>query len=291
MSNQRVLVVGASGLVGTNVVQDCRARGVDVTGTYRSEQTATADVELDKTDEEQARSVFESVDPDAVVDTAAFHAVDDCETNRAKAWEVNAEGTFTLAALANEFDAHYLYVSSDYVFAGNSDETPYRESDAVAPLNYYAETKYAAERAARVAERATIVRPSVIYGLESANFVTWALGELESGNAIDIVDDQVSAPTYAPNLARASVDLVTEGETGLYHATGPTSIDRYEFTQRLAEVFGYDTDLVRPISTEEFGQEAPRPTDSTLDSAALYEWLEWEFDTPKEAFESMQSAR
>ena len=157
-------------------------------------------------------------------------------------------------------------------------------------MNYYAHTKYAGEQAAKIADRSTVLRPSVIYGLASGNFVTWALGELDAGNEIDIVDDQISRPTFAPDLATACVDVVETGQEGVFHATGPESMSRYEFTLELASVYGYDADLVSPISTEEFGQEAARPRDSSLDSSKLYEALGWEFRAPRAGFEAMKES-
>lgn len=284
----RLLVVGGSGLVGSNVVAAGSDAGAEVRATYRSTETERTDVRLDKTDSERTASVIEEFDPDVVVDTAAFHAVDDCETDRDLAWSVNAAGTRNVAAAADAVGAHLIYLSTDYVFAGRPGDAPYAESDPVAPPNYYAETKYAGERAARIADTATVLRPSVVYGLASDNFVTWALGELEDGNELTIVDDQISAPTYAPDLARACLAVAEEDLTGVYHATGPRSVSRYEFTTALADAHGFDSELVTPISTEEFGQEAPRPTDSTLDSTRLYDAIDHEFRSPEAAFETMR---
>lgn len=287
----RLLVIGGSGLVGSNIANTASARGDDVHATYHSTQTAEAAVHLDKTDADQTADLVKAVDPDVVVDTAAFHAVDDCETERARAWDVNAAGTRNVAVAADAVGAHLIYLSTDYVFPGVPDDAPYVESDPVSPLNYYAEAKYAGERAARIAETATVLRPSVIYGLERPNFVTWALGELEAGNELTIVDDQVSTPTYAPDVARACLALADTTGTGVYHAAGPRSLSRYEFTRRLAEVFSFDAELVTPITTAEFGQEAPRPADSSLDSSRLYDRIDQPFATPTEAFETMRAER
>jgi dTDP-4-dehydrorhamnose reductase len=245
---------------------------------------------VDKRDAETVEEVVATVNPDAVVDTAAFHAVDDCETERDTAYQVNATGTRNVAAAANGVGAHYLYLSTDYVFAGDAEDAPYTENDPVAPLNYYGGTKYAGEQAAKVAETWTVLRPSVIYGVERANFVTWVLGELAEGNEVGIVDDQVSTPTYAADLGQACVDILQKGHTGLYHAAGPSSLSRYEFTVELAKAYGYDADLVEPITTEELGQEAPRPTDSALDSSHLYDRLGRTFRPPNEAFDEMRSS-
>lgn len=283
----RVLVIGGSGLVGTNIVSLVSEADAEIYATYRETPVDHAGIELDKTNAERTQTVVQEVNPDLIVDTAAFHAVDDCETERDQAWSVNATGTRNVAVAANDTNVHLVYLSTDYVFPGKPAETPYVESDSVSPLNYYAETKYAAEQAAKIADRATILRPSVIYGLASRNFVTWALGELEEGNELTIVNDQTSAPTYAPDLAEACLKVFKRELTGLYHATGPQSINRYEFTKVLAEEFDFNTELVDPISTEEFGQEAPRPEDSTLDSSCLYEAINYDFKSPREAFVEM----
>lgn len=282
------LVIGGSGLVGTNVVRHFEANGAEVVGTYTSKPTPTADKLLDKTDSEEVLDFVKKQNPDLIIDTAAFHAVDECEQNRDRAFRVNAQGTRNVAVAANTVNAHFVYLSTDYVFRGIPSETPYTEENAVAPCNYYAETKYSGEQATKIADTHTILRPSVIYGIANDNFLTWALSELDAGNELGIVDDQISRPTYAPDLALACFDVVEQSLTGTYHATGPQSCSRYEFTVLLAEVFGYDSDLVSPISTEELGQEAPRPEDSSLDSTELYHAIEYDFREPQVAFRDLK---
>lgn len=129
-----------------------------------------------------------------------------------------------------------------------------------------------------------MLRPSVVYGTASSNFATWVLGELRDGNEVDIVDDQVSRPTYAPDLARACLLIAEDGLTGLYHATGPESLSRYEFTTTLAEAYDLDVDLVSPIDSAELGQSAQRPEDSSLESTRLYETIGYRFREPSAAF-------
>ena len=287
-SYMNVVIIGGSGLVGTNLVREFESRGHDVMGTYHSREQETTSTQLDKTDSDAVQSLVSDHDADVVVDTAAFHAVDDCEEERERAWMVNAQGTRNVAAAADTVDAHYIYLSTDYVFPGKPDETPYTEQDRVQPINYYAQTKYAGEQAAAIADAWTVLRSSVIYGTASDNFLIWVLDELRSGNHVDIVDDQISRPTYAPNLAQACVAIGKQRLTGLYHATGPKSLSRYEFTLSLAECLEMDTTLISPISTEEFGQEAPRPADSSLDSTHLYDQIGFQFLKPADAFEKLQ---
>jgi dTDP-4-dehydrorhamnose reductase len=289
----RTLVIGATGLVGTNTTRYADERGHDVVGTFRTEPDESdkhSGRQLDKENEDAVVELLTETEPDAVIDTAAFHDVDACESERDKAWRVNAQGTRNVVSAADEIGAQYVFISTDYVFAGNPEETPYVEDDAVSPVDYYAQTKYAGEQAAKIADDCTVLRPSVIYGLAKPNFVTWALSELRDGESIGIVDDQISTPTYAPDLARACVEVVENDVTGVYHSAGTVSLSRYEFTLRLAEVYGYDTDLVDPITTEELGQEAPRPTDGSLDSSRLYDKLGWKFNAPKDAFAEMKES-
>jgi dTDP-4-dehydrorhamnose reductase len=283
----RLLVIGGSGLVGSNIVDVATDTDLSISATHHNVETDHTDTTLDKTDYEKTAAIVEDFKPDAIVDTAAFHAVDDCESERKQAWSVNAAGTRNVAAAADDIGAHYIYLSTDYVFAGKPAEAPYSEDDSVSPINYYAQTKYAGEQAGKIPGKSTILRPSVIYGLASENFVTWVLGELQAGNEVTIVDDQVSTPTYAPDLARACLTVATDGITGLYHAAGPESLSRYKFTVKLAEAGGFETDLVSPISTEEFGQKASRPADSSLDSTALYSAIGNRFKRPSQAFEAI----
>jgi dTDP-4-dehydrorhamnose reductase len=284
-----VLIIGGSGLVGQNVMRHCMDAGHSVVGTYGSSPTDETTVQLDKTDADRTEDVIEQYQPDAVIDAAAFHAVDDCETDRRRAWEVNAAGTANAAAAANRVDAHFVYLSTDYVFGGDKEERRYSETNAVAPVNYYGQTKYAAEQAAKITDISTILRPSVVYGLASDNFLTWVLSELRASNEINIVDDQISCPTYAVDIARTCIDVVERSVTGVYHAAGPSSVSRYEFTTTIAEQSGHDTDLITPISSSELGQEAPRPVDSSLDSTKLYEAIGYRFRPPAEALAHLLS--
>jgi dTDP-4-dehydrorhamnose reductase len=283
----QVLVIGASGLVGRNIVDYCRMRDIQVIGTARNDADVVDKIH-DISSLNETQNIINATKPDIVINASAFHDVDACEVERERAFNVNVIGTRNAAVAAADVGAHYVFFSSDYVFSGDPSETPYAEDDPVAPVNYYGKTKYAGEQAAKIPTSSTILRPSVIYGLASPNFVTWVLGELSEGREVKIVDDQISTPTYAADLAKATIEAATDDLTGVYHAAGPDSVSRYEFTLCLANVFGYDETLVQPISTEEFGQEAPRPVDGTLDSTRLYDAINHDFRSLREALKDMK---
>jgi len=284
----KILVIGGTGIVGTHVVDTAIQRGHEVSWTYFSSDVENISHahQLDKTDVGAVNHIIKKIKPNAIIDTAALKA-DACEVNRARAWSVNVQGTRNVAAAADEIDAHYIYISTDYIFAGDSEEAPYTEEHGVNPVNYYGQTKYAGEVAAMLASTWTVLRTSVVYGLAKPNFMTWVVQQLRESKPVGIVDDQVSTPTYAPDLAEACVKIVESATAGIYHATGPESLSRYEFTLRLADVWGFDMTLIDPISTEELGQYALRPSDGSLDSSRLYELMDSEFTPPDAAFSKM----
>ncbi|WP_434529981.1 SDR family oxidoreductase (plasmid) [Haloarcula sp. NS06] len=142
------------------------------------------------------------------------------------------------------------------------------------------------EQAAKIHTKSAILRSSVIYGTSSENFLTWALTELRDARVLNIVDDQIGSPTYAPDIAEACLRVSQRGITGLFHAAGPESISRYEFTKRLAKAHGHDTEAVNAISTAEAGQQATRPDNSALDSTNLYDIIDYEFRDCKSGLEA-----
>jgi dTDP-4-dehydrorhamnose reductase len=283
----KIFLIGGSGLLGTNIAEQGRNIGAEVWATHHNCPSDQTDIELDKTDERRTAALIQEYDPDIIIDTAAFHSVDDCETNRARAWNVNANGTGNVAQASNAVNAHLIYISTDYVFGDGVRNPPYSEKAEISPVNYYGWSKAAGEQAARVAESSTVLRPSVIFGSASSNFITWARNQLQSGDRIDIVNDQISSPTYAPDLARACIDMARRQLTGTYHAGGPEMTSRYEFTKKFAGVLGYNRELVSPISSEKLGQAAERPKNCSLDSNKLYETLDFQFRTPEQAFENL----
>ncbi|WP_434529980.1 SDR family oxidoreductase (plasmid) [Haloarcula sp. NS06] len=138
-----IIVLGASGLVGSNIVRRFREGGLDVVGTYHTTQTDETSVQLNITNEEAISELVADHDPDAIVNAAAFADVDACELKRDRAWAVNTTGTRNAAVAAAEADAHFIHISTDYVFGGGPNEAPYAETDPPCPLNYYGATKRA----------------------------------------------------------------------------------------------------------------------------------------------------
>ena len=208
----------------------------------------------------------------AIINCAAYTAVDQAETDAATAWHVNARGPAQLARIAAENNLTLVQLSTDYVFDGVTDR-PYREDDAIAPLNVYGASKAAGEMAASTAPRHYIVRSSWVVG-EGRNFVDTMRDLAERDIRPQVVHDQKGRPTFASELARGIAHLLeVEPEYGIYHLTGGG--DEVGFDELAMAVYTglhHDPDMVTPVSTAQYFDgkaHARRPSISTLDTAKI----------------------
>jgi dTDP-4-dehydrorhamnose reductase len=259
----KILVTGARGLLGTEVVADARARGHVVIALGREA--------LDVTDAAACRCAMEAQRPDAVIHCAAYTAVDRAESEPELARALNRDATRNVADAAAAQGATMLHVSTDYVFDGRK-RTPYLPSDEPAPLSVYGRTKLEGEIAAReAAPGALVVRTSWLFG-GGGGFVSAMLRRAAAGERLRVVDDQCSRPTWAPDAARATLDLLESGAQGTWHVAGGGECTRLELLREALRVRGLRVE-VEPISTANFGAPAPRPAYSVLDLTATEERL------------------
>ena len=230
-----------------------------------------ADLEL--TDRAQVTEALRRYRPSLILNTAAYHRVDECEDFPERAFAVNAFAVRDLAIAAKEIGAALLHFSTDYVFDGRQ-HRPYRETDPPGPLSVYATSKLAGEYFIRaIHERHFVVRTCGLYGLAGSrnnggNFVETMLRLAEQGQEIRVVGDQVLTPTSAKELARKVRQLVETGAYGLYHVTNNGACSWYQFAAAIFELSG-----IRPLLTQttsaRFGSRAIRPAYSVLDNANL----------------------
>ncbi len=212
--------------------------------------------------------LIRSLKPEYIVLTAAMTNVDGCEEDRQGAWKANALGPKNVASAAKDLGSKLIYVSTDYVFDG--ERGMYREDDQTSPINYYGESKLAAEGFVReICQDSLIARTSVLYGWNPAkqNFVTWAMEEMKKGNRINIVNDQFTSPTLSSNLA--DMILAIKDQTGVFHTCGSERINRYDFSIKIAKAFCLDESLINPITSNHLSWKARRPMDSSLDTSKV----------------------
>jgi dTDP-4-dehydrorhamnose reductase len=261
--SQRILVVGASGLVGAALLEGARWLGEPV-GTFHH-YAVEGLVPLDISDVEAVDALTRELPPQVILQPGALTNVDYCETNPDEAWRINVEGTRHLAAAAARHGAKHVFFSSDYVFDGTAG--PYAEDDPPNPTSVYGRTKLAAEQVVReTAPDHLIVRTTVVYGWEQQgkNFIMRLIRTLGQGERVSVPEDQVGSPTYNRNLAEAVLELLTLGRTGTYHVAGCQLADRYRFALAAARVFCLRPDLLLPVRTVDLNQAALRPLQGGL---------------------------
>jgi dTDP-4-dehydrorhamnose reductase len=254
----RVLITGASGFVGKNLLKTLPP-DFDIFGTHHSNKKDFLHF-LDITISKNVDEIFENVKPNIVIHTAALPNVNYCEENRTLAKKINLDGTKNIIRGCIREGAKLVFISTDYVFDG--EDGPYSEDAQTNPLNYYGELKLQAEEEIKKnLGDYLIIRTTNIYGFdsESKNFVMFVLEKLESRLEVVVANDQYGNPTYVEDLSRAIKELIIKKKTGVYNVAGPDNISRVEFGQTVAEVWGFDLDLIRGKTTKELNQDARRP--------------------------------
>ena len=257
----RVLVTGAGGQIGREVVDACT--GDDV--------VAADHATLDVADRDAVLQAVTSLAPEVIVHAGAWTAVDACEGDADRAFRVNALGTRHVAEGARRVGAWVCYLSTDYVFDGTKPD-PYHEWDAPNPVSVYGRSKLGGEwEIAAAGAGATIVRTSWVCGRHGANMVKTILRLAGEHEKLAFVDDQRGQPSFAGDLAPMIRRLAVERRPGVFHVTNQGAVSWFEFARAVLEVAGLDPARVRPIATADLDppRPAPRPANSVLDNAAL----------------------
>lgn len=268
----RMVVTGASGLLGANLALDIARNGAQVVAIYkdhplrlpRRQQSTPCDL----TDQARTADLFRELDPNWIVHAAALTNVDWCETHPEETMRVNVEATRNVALAARRAHARLLYVSTDSVFDGTRGN--YAESDPPEPVNLYAKSKLLGE--AILAEElpdCLVVRTN-IYGWNfqpKMSLAEWILSRLESGVEVPGFRDVIFSPILVNDLGDRLLRMMELELAGLYHVAGSQACSKYDFAVALAKTFGLDPGLVRPSTLEAIGLAAPRPRNTSLQVA------------------------
>ena len=261
----RVAVVGASGQLGSALVQVLEGAQLQTVslGHERVEVTRAANV----------TAVLEQEHPDVVVNTAAFHKVEECEREPGRAFEVNALGALNVARACQALGARCVYVSTDYVFDGTKSE-PYTEEDTPKPVNVYGASKLAGEHLVlQTCPDALVVRVASLFGGRGArgkgtNFVLTMLDRAHRGEPLRVVNDIRMSPTYTLDAAEAILQLIERGVVGVFHVVNEGRCTWYEFARKIVEISGLEVP-VEPVSHGAFPARARRPVNSSLATERL----------------------
>lgn len=259
--SMRVLVTGAKGQLGTDLMNELNRQGLEAIG---------VDIEeMDITDAESCRRVISREKPDAVIHCAAYTAVDAAEDNVELCSRINGQGTRNVAQACRDQGIKLMYISTDYVFDGQGTR-PWEPDDPRDPLNVYGETKYQGELAVEeLLDQYFTVRIAWVFGLAGKNFIKTMLRLGQELGAVSVVDDQIGSPTYTYDLARLLVDMIQTDRYGRYHATNEGICSWYEFACEIFRQAGMDQVQVTPVSSQQFAAKAKRPSNSRMSKEKL----------------------
>ena len=257
----KLLITGASGQLGTDLVLSAQKSGHQV--------VATSHDDLDITNKSQVDRVVGEAKADAIIHAAAWTAVDACESDPQKAMAVNRDGTANIASAARESGARVIYISTDYVFDGTK-PTPYTESDLPNPQSVYGASKLAGEQQLDLTTN-QIVRISWVCGEHGANMVKTILRLAATNPTLTFVDDQIGSPTFTSDAAPAIVELATSDSAGIWHLTNQGSTSWFGFARDVLSAAGQDPNRVIATTTEllQPARPAKRPANSVLDNARM----------------------
>ena len=280
---KRYLITGANGQLGRAITGKLRQTDAELILTEAGRAAEEFHLqELDITKTEAVLEFARRVKPTAILNCAAYTAVDAQEKDVDLSYRINAIGARNLAIAAQETGSKLLHVSTDYVFSGDG-VRPYIEFDAPAPVSVYGKTKLAGEEFVKqFCQRSFILRTAWLYG-EGKNFVKTMLALSQTHQELSVVNDQVGSPTSAEELANAICSLLDTENYGLFHATCEGDCSWAEFASEIFRLAGKDT-MVHPITSQEYQQQNPqsakRPAYSILDNYMLrltggYQFADW----------------
>jgi dTDP-4-dehydrorhamnose reductase len=262
----KIVLIGSDGQLGTDVIKYFKDKGADITGLTISD--------IDVCDKNICSDVLLGIKPNLIINTAAFHQVDVCEDEVAKAFEVNFGGLKNLAEIALSIDAGLMHFSTDFVFGGYKKSSPFTEDDCPAPVSVYGISKLAGEYVLRyMMKKYYLLRVCGLYGHAGSlgkgyNFVELMIRLANEGKDIKVVDDQVLTPTSTKDIAEKLYELIKTEKYGLYHMTNSGSCSWYEFACEIFKQEGLSPNI-SPTTSDAFASKAKRPAYSVLDNRNL----------------------
>ena len=247
-------------------------------------------VRMDLRNHKQISSVFNEKNPDVVIHLGAMTDVDLCESENLSATEINAKSTEIIANECSKQNSFLIYLSTDYVFDGNSGM--YKETDTTNPIGYYGKSKLDGEISVQNSSADyCIARTSTPFGLHSKkkSFPVWIIENLEQKNQINVLTDQITSPTYIPNLSKMLIEIAERKITGILHVSGASNMSRYDMACKIANKLNYDQSLLKQSTMNEMNWIAKRPKNSSLDVSKAISTLHEKPQTIEESIELFAS--
>jgi len=279
----KILITGSAGFVGKFIFNYLKSENQVYGISRRSSETTTHSFDISNID---ISRILNEIAPDVIIHSAALTNVDYSEEHQDEAWKTNVFGTENLVKWCKENDKKMIYISTDYVYSGEKNN--YDEYSETNPVNYYGKTKLEAENLVKKLNNWVILRSTVIFGYDKlgTNFLMQMLNFKEPKK---ICDDQISNPTDVNVLCEYVRKIIEKNIKGLFVATGPETINRYEFAILIADIFGLDKNLILKVKTSELNQKAKRPLNNGTNSLKIRNLLDYNCPTLRESLEKIKS--
>jgi dTDP-4-dehydrorhamnose reductase len=271
----KLLITGSNGLLGQKLIERCIKHQISFLATSKG-PNRNVDCpesnyhELDISSIDEIEKVYEGFSPTHIIHTAAITNVDYCELHPDECKIMNTDAVKLLFEVSKKYNAHFQLLSTDFVFDGEKGN--YNEEDPVNPLSYYARSKVDAENillSDQSYSNWSIVRTIIVYGtgynLSRSNLISWSISALKNNEQIKVIDDQFRAPTWAPDLAYACVEICLRNKMGIYHISGPNTFSIIEIVKKVADFYGLSKENIQKISSQELNQPAKRPPKTGFD--------------------------
>jgi dTDP-4-dehydrorhamnose reductase len=263
-----VSIIGPNGQLGSDLVKVFTKAG------WKVNSITHAQISVESA--ESVATALKNAETDWIINTAAFHKVDECEKDSQKAWEINAHGAKNVASVAKEYGMRSIFISSDYVYSGNKGSF-YNEIDPVSPINAYGHSKAGGEAVTLAASPSNLViRIASVFGSvgssgKGGNFVETIINKAKAGDPLTVVDDILMTPTYTVDAAKKILELVSRDESGIFNATNSGITSWFGFANEILTQTGLKTSL--SATQTNFESSPKRPVNSALDITKVEQFL------------------
>jgi len=262
----KYLITGSSGLIGSQLIFDLEQSRNIIYSCYNNLKPQHGiPIKLDLLNFKEISTTIQKFRPDIIIHLAALTDVEKCELEPKLAHSINTQATEIIAKEANHLDCFLVYLSTDYVFDGN--KGMYDEYDIPNPINEYGKTKLFGEKSVENnASNWSIIRTSTPFGLHSQKktFPVWVVDNILKNKKLDIVKDQLTSPTYIPNLSKMILEITSQNLEGYYHLSGSTRISRFDFAKKIVDKLDLNSSMLNPVTLDSMLWKSKRPVDSSL---------------------------
>lgn len=264
---KRIVIFGPFGKVGEPIIdilsqeKNCEIYALSKLTDEKAKFWKSYHINIDILNFNELRNIFTFAKPDIIINAAAYTNVDDAEIERAECWKLNVDLVNRLVRYAKIYNSHLIHFSSDYIFDG--EKGPYHESSRPNPINFYGKSKLASENQIKLAKiKSTIIRTNLLFGktsLPKPNFVSNLVDSFKHNQKVKVVNSLYSSPVLTNDIAFGVMRVILLEGYGIYNFSGPNYLSRYEIARAVADVFGFNPNLIIPTSLSEIEFQARRP--------------------------------